>query len=63
MFPPSHYRNKPEYHKSQEEEEIARAMAKADMPESQEDVRARARNLGNKKTKNAKGRRWWDQKR
>jgi hypothetical protein len=31
-------------------------------PETPEELRARARALGNKKTKNARGRRWWEQR-
>jgi hypothetical protein len=60
MFDKRHYRNYPEFKDSLLSEE--EAMAKADVPEAQEDVRKRARNLGNKKTKNASGRRWWDQR-
>lgn len=58
MFDPRKYRVNPEESLLSERE----AMAKADLPEAPEELRKRARNLGNKKTRNAKGRRWWDQR-
>lgn len=58
MFDPRKYRPRPEDSLRSEQE----AMAKADMPETPEELRKRARNLGNKKTRNASGRKWWDQR-
>jgi hypothetical protein len=54
MFDKDHYRNHPELRK-QLHEELAKGAT-----ETPEELRKRARSLGNKKTCNAKGRRWWD---
>jgi hypothetical protein len=66
MFDKRHYQNDPRYQKlreeQQEEERRMIERMQAAPKETQEEVRKRARNLGNKKTKNARGRRWWDQR-
>lgn len=66
MFDKRHYQNNPEWQKlrSEQEAEQQRLMDRLESApkETPEELRKRSRNLGNKKTKNASGRRWWDQR-
>lgn len=64
MFDDDHYRNHPEFKKlrneqSAEQQKLLDSMAETPQ-ESPEQLRKRSRNLGNRKTKNASGRRWWE---
>lgn len=64
MFDKRHYQNNPDYQKSVAEQraDLQRQLdiLKMQPEETQEQLRKRTRSLGNKKTHNAKGRRWWD---
>lgn len=60
MFDKDHYRNHPELRKQLNEEQRKLEELAKGATEPPEELRRRARSLGNKKTRNAKGRRWWD---
>lgn len=60
MFDKDHYRNHPELRKQLNEEQRKLEELAKGATETPEELRKRARSLGNKKTRNAKGRRWWD---
>jgi len=64
MFDKRHYETNPAFKKlredqAAEQQKLLDSMAAAPQ-ETPEQLRRRARNLGNRKTKNASGRRWWE---